>query len=92
MPVALKGVLWYQGEASRGSTDYAAKMKVLSTSFSRAFNAKDIPLYQVQIATGCGYKGGHATLLCDTIWAAQYQAAADVPGIEVVAIHDAWNR
>ena len=30
-------------------------------------------------------------MLCDTIWAAQYQAAADVPGVEVVAIHDAQS-
>jgi len=42
VPYSLKGVIWYQGEASRGSTDYAAKMKVLSTSFSRAFNVKNI--------------------------------------------------
>jgi len=56
------------------------------------FGTTDIPLYQVQIAPGCGYKGGHDTLLCDTIWAAQYQAAEEVPGIEVVAIHDAQNH
>ena len=90
-PYALKGVLWYQGEASRGSSDYAAKLKALSTSFSRTFNVKDIPLYQVQIAPGAGYKTNGPTLLCDTIWAAQYQGAAEVPGMEIVAIHDAQH-
>ena len=91
-PYALKGVLWYQGEASRGSTDYADKLKVLSSCFSRAFNVKDIPLYQVQIAPGTGYGGGHLTLLCDTIWKAQYQGADEIPGMEVVAIHDGQDH
>lgn len=88
-PYAIQGAIWYQGESNRGSKDYFEKVKALSAGWSKVFNVKDIPLYQVQIAPYKYNKGSDKdSLLCDTIWTAQYKSAKEVPGVEVVCIHD----
>lgn len=89
-PYAISGAIWYQGESNRGTKNYFKKLQALSAGWSQVFNAKDIPLYQVQIAPfdySRGKNQGDSTL-CDTIWAAQYKGAAEIPGMEIVAIHD----
>ncbi|WP_018968972.1 sialate O-acetylesterase [Rubritalea marina] len=89
-PYALKGAIWYQGESNRSDGQYFEKVKALSNGWSKAFNVKDIPLYQVQIAPYDYTRGANPkdSTLCNTIWSAQYRAAKEIPGVGVVAIHD----
>lgn len=89
-PYAIKGAIWYLGESNRGSHDYFKKLQALSVGWSQVFKMKDIPFYQVQIAPFDYTRGKNSndSTLCDTIWTAQYQGAAEIPGMGVVAIHD----
>ena len=89
-PFAIKGAIWYQGESNRGAKDYFVKLQALSASWSKAFNVKDIPFYQVQIAPFDYSRGkdNANTTLCDSIWTAQYKSAAEIKGMGVVSIHD----
>jgi len=95
-PYAVQGTIWYQGESNRGSEDYLKKLQALSAGWSQVFRVKDMPLLMVQIAPydyvasdiAKGRPPTSASLLADTIWAAQYQAAETIPGVAVVPIHD----
>ncbi len=95
-PYAVQGTIWYQGESNRGSEDYLKKLQALSAGWSQVFRVKDMPLLMVQIAPydyvasdiAKGKPPTSASLLADTIWAAQYQAAETIPGVAVVPIHD----
>ena len=89
-PYAVQGTIWYQGESNRGSEDYLKKLQALSAGWSQVFRVKDMPLLMVQIAPFDYSKGKdlNLSLLPDTIWAAQYQAAETIPGVAVVPIHD----
>jgi sialate O-acetylesterase len=89
-PYAVQGTIWYQGESNRGSKDYLKKLQALSAGWSQVFRVKDMPLLMVQIAPFDYSKGKDlsASLLADTVWAAQYQAADTIPGVAVVPIHD----
>jgi len=89
-PFAIKGAIWYQGESNRGAKDYFVKLQALSAGWSKAFNVKDIPFYQVQIAPFDYSRGKDDanTTLCDSIWTAQYKGAAEIKGMGVVSIHD----
>jgi sialate O-acetylesterase len=89
-PYAVHGTIWYQGESNRGSEDYLKKLQALSAGWSQVFRVKDMPLLMVQIAPYDYSKGKDlsSSLLADTIWGAQYQAADTIPGVAVVPIHD----
>jgi sialate O-acetylesterase len=89
-PYAIKGAIWYQGESNRGANDYFKKLQALSAGWSQVFNVTDIPLYQVQIAPFDYNRGQNPkdSKLCETIWTAQYQGAAEISGMGIVAIHD----
>jgi len=89
-PYAVQGTIWYQGESNRGSEDYLKKLQALSAGRSQVFRVKDMPLLLVHIAPYYYSKGKDpsASLLADTVWAAQYQAAETIPGVVVVPIHD----
>jgi sialate O-acetylesterase len=95
-PYAVQGTIWYQGESNRGAGDYLKKLQALTTGWSQVFRVKDMPLLMVQIAPydyvasdiAKGRPPTSASLLADTIWAAQYQAAETIPGVAVVPIHD----
>jgi sialate O-acetylesterase len=47
---ALRGAIWYQGEANRGETNYDAKMSALIGGWRKVWNQGDFPFYFVQIA------------------------------------------
>ena len=89
-PYAVQGTIWYQGESNRGSQDYLKKLQALSAGWSQVFRVKEMPLLMVQIAPYDYSKGKDlsSSLLADTVWAAQYQAADTIPGVAVVPIHD----
>ena len=53
LPLAIKGILWYQGESDLTIHDqatYPAKFSLLANTWRGLFNDKKIPLYYVQIA------------------------------------------
>lgn len=89
-PYAVRGAIWYQGESNRGSQDYFRKLQALSAGWSQVFRVKDMPLLLVQIAPFDYSRGQNPgeSLLADNIWAAQYEAVAKIPGVEVIPIHD----
>lgn len=89
-PYAVQGTIWYQGESNRGSDDYLKKLQALSAGWSQVFRVKDMPFLLVQIAPYDYSRGKDlsSSLLGDTIWAAQYKAAATISGIAVVPSHD----
>ncbi len=87
VPFAIRGAIWYQGESNRGDLDYFEKIKALSAGWSAVFENNNIPLLMVKIAP-FDYKGDERNLLCDNIWAAQFRAEKEIPGVGVVPIHD----
>ena len=49
-PYAIKGAIWYQGEANGGENDsYVYKMKALIESWREAWDQGDFPFYYVQL-------------------------------------------
>lgn len=88
-PFAIKGAIWYQGEANRGQQNYFTGLQALSASWSEAFGVNPLPLCQVQIAPfRYNRKMDRDTSLPETIWRAQYRAAQEIPGMGVIPIHD----
>jgi sialate O-acetylesterase len=89
-PYALRGAIWYQGEANWGSSDYFQKLQALSAGWSQIFQVKDIPILMVQIAPNdmCAQAKPGSTVLADSIWAAQYRGSLEIPGAAIVTVHD----
>jgi len=93
-PFAIKGSIWYQGESNRGSRDYFDKLKALQGGWAKVFNAPELPLYLVQIAPydyNRGKRSAKDVTLCNAIWTAQYQAAAELKNCGIIATHDTIN-
>ena len=73
-PLAIRGVIWYQGESNMGNgLKYAEKMKALIEGWRQVWGY-DFPFYFVQIAPFAGYKTDLAPL-----WEAQ-AASLKIPG------------
>jgi len=73
-PMAIRGVIWYQGESNVGDgLAYADKMKALIGGWRRAWGY-DFPFYFVQIAPFAGYGPG----ALPPIWEAQ-MASLQIP-------------
>lgn len=59
-PLAIKGFLWYQGEADRNAPDtYERQMQAMVRAWRDAWKLGDLPFYYVQIAPWL-YPGDHA--------------------------------
>jgi sialate O-acetylesterase len=56
MPMAIRGVIWYQGESNMGDgMKYCRKMKELITGWRKPWGLGDFPFYFVQLPDyGCG--------------------------------------
>jgi sialate O-acetylesterase len=81
-PFAIRGVIWYQGEANVGiGLQYAGKMKSLIEGW-RSVWASDFPFYFVQIAPYSGYKASLPSL-----WEAQV-ASLKIPGTGMAVTTD----
>ncbi len=90
-PFAIKGSIWYQGESNRGRGDYFDKLKALQAGWSKVFNTPELPLYLVHIAPFDYNKGKRSEkdiTLCNSIWTAQYKAAAEIKNCGIIPIHD----
>ncbi|CAA6691689.1 MULTISPECIES: sialate O-acetylesterase [unclassified Lentimonas] len=92
VPFAVKGTIWYQGEGNVKSQDYFEKLKALTGGWSKVFNVPDMPFYLVQVAP---YNYGHKNAkgigpqaIYDSVVSAQYQAAKEIKGCDVINIPD----
>jgi len=82
-PLALRGVIWYQGESNVGNgLKYADKMKFLIEGWRQAWGY-EFPFYFVQIAPFSGYKPGELPPL----WEAQV-ASLKIPKTGMVVTTD----
>lgn len=84
---AIRGVIWYQGESNSGSDNYFEALKALHSGWSREFGLPNLPFYQVQIAPH-KRKETKTALISDSVWAAQYRATREIPGMGIVPLHD----
>jgi sialate O-acetylesterase len=85
-PLALRGAIWYQGEAnmSEGMV-YAEKMKALIQGWRTVFNNPDLGFYYVQLAPFV--YGGDSTRLA-YLWEAQASVEKSLPKTGMAVIND----
>jgi sialate O-acetylesterase len=89
VPFAIRGAIWYQGEANVGEGMlYHEKMKALIGGWRRVWNQGDFPFYYVQLAPYT-YGGKPATALPE-IWEAQV-ATLSVPNTGMAVTVDIGN-
>ncbi|MDR2756864.1 MAG: 9-O-acetylesterase [Planctomycetaceae bacterium] len=86
VPLALRGAIWYQGEAnmSEGMV-YAEKMKALIQGWRTVFNNPDLGFYYVQLAPFV--YGGDSTRLA-YLWEAQAAVEKSLPKTGMAVIND----
>jgi sialate O-acetylesterase len=88
IPLAIRGMIWYQGEADSGDGKlYTLKMRALIEGMRRSFRDPTMPFYFAQIAP---YKGYGASDKLPSFWAAQAAALA-VPGTGMALTIDVGN-
>lgn len=89
VPLALRGVIWYQGESNRmEGMLYAEKMKALIAGLRIAFNNPEMPFYFVQLAP-YDYKSNPEALA--KIWEAQASVEKNVKNTGMAVINDIGN-
>ncbi len=86
IPLAIRGFIWYQGEANLRDCNYLDKMKTLVTSWRRRWNQdKMLPFYFVQIAP---YSPFIDRTTLPRFWDVQAVAAREIPDSAVVCTID----
>ena len=81
-PLAIRGVIWYQGEANVGQgLKYLDKMRALIEGWRKVWGY-DFPFYFVEIAPWSGYKASLPNL-----WEAQV-ASLKIPGTGMAVTTD----
>jgi sialate O-acetylesterase len=76
-PFAIRGALWYQGEANLDDGMlYLDKMKALVGGLRKVWQQDDLPFYFAQLAP---YKYGGNPYRLPVIWQAQTAALAEIP-------------
>ena len=85
VPFAIRGAIWYQGEANNGEGMlYFEKMKALIGGWRQVWKQGDFPFYYVQIAP---FKYGVAPTQLPAIWNAQL-AALSIPNTGMAVTTD----
>ncbi len=91
IPLAVKGILWYQGENNVGNTSqfYYAHLAAMIKWWRILWKRKNLPFLLVQIAPFdyAQYSGGH--LREPEIWQAQEWAAERLPNCGIISTQDA---
>jgi sialate O-acetylesterase len=86
VPYALRGFIWYQGEANyKDGMSYIPKMEALIAGWRHQFKAAEAPFYYVQIAP-CDYDKNHPTELPNFWWA--QQQVMKIPHTGMVVTND----
>lgn len=88
VPFAIRGALWYQGEANRGDgMMYHEKMKALINGWRKVWGQGDFPFYLVQLAP---YRYGRGPTLLPRLWEAQ-TATLSLPNTGMAVTNDIGN-
>ena len=88
IPFAMRGVIWYQGEANRGDgMFYTHKMRALIGGWRTLWAQGDFPFYFVQLAP---YRYGGDPLKLAEIWVGQ-QNALSMPNSGMAVTNDIGN-
>jgi sialate O-acetylesterase len=88
-PFALRGAIWYQGEANLGEGMlYCERMKALVGGWRQIWGEGDFPFYFVQIAP---YNYGGNPHGEPELWEAQSAAAQAIPNAGMAVINDIGN-
>lgn len=86
---ALRGAIWYQGEANEGEGMlYAERMKALVNGWRTVWNEGDFPFYFVQIAP---FNYGDNPEKLAELWEAQTVAAGAIPNTGMAVVNDIGN-
>lgn len=86
VPFAIRGVIWYQGEANVGDRKYGKYLEALWNGWSRAFENAELPFFAVQVAPfGDSRKPGYPEC---SIWKAVNDFIASRPVAGVVTTID----
>ena len=85
-PFALRGAIWYQGEANMGDgMRYADRLNALVTGWRRRWHEGDFPFYLVQIAP---YNYGGNPEKEAELWEAQAAAARTISNAGMAVVND----
>ncbi|HSW44504.1 MAG TPA: sialate O-acetylesterase [Phycisphaerae bacterium] len=85
VPFAIRGAIWYQGEANHpDGMKYAAMMKALVTGWRKVWGQGDFPFYYVQIAP---YERLYSRDQLPKLWEAQV-AAMSIPNTGMIVTTD----
>lgn len=89
IPYALRGVIWYQGEANvKYASEYEAMLSALITQWRATWKQGTFPFYFVQVPNFKGYEPN----VPDWPWMREAQAGAlDVPNTGMVVTIDVGN-
>ncbi|HEY2084218.1 MAG TPA: sialate O-acetylesterase, partial [Verrucomicrobiae bacterium] len=88
-PFALRGAIWYQGEANESEgMRYADRMKALVSGWRERWHEGDFPFYFVQIAP---YNYGDNPEKLAELWEAQTVAAQTIPNAGMAVVNDIGN-
>jgi sialate O-acetylesterase len=86
VPFALRGAIWYQGEANHGAgLDYVTTKRALLSSWRTAFQQPELPFYFVQIAPF--QYGEEDSSILPEFWVAQ-QECSKLPHTGMAVITD----
>lgn len=88
-PFALRGVIWYQGEANESDgLRYADRMRALVSGWRTRWNEGNFPFYFVQIAP---FNYGDDPHKLAALWEAQTVAAQTIPNAGMAVVNDIGN-
>lgn len=88
-PFAMRGAIWYQGEANESEGMlYAERMKALVAGWRERWHEGDFPFYFVQIAP---FKYGDDPKTLAELWEAQAVAAEAIPNAGMAVVNDIGN-
>jgi sialate O-acetylesterase len=88
-PFAVRGAIWYQGEANLSEgMRYTERMKALIRGWREVWHEGDFPFYFVQIAP---YNYGGKPEMEAELWEAQAAAAQSIPNTGMAVINDIGN-
>lgn len=88
-PFAMRGAIWYQGEANESDgMKYYERMRALIGGWRRVWGEGEFPFYFVQIAPW-NYGDDPQTLA--RLWEAQTMAAENIPNTGMAVVNDVGN-
>jgi len=89
VPFAIRGAIWYQGEANHNEGKlYTERMKALIGGWRTVWNEGEFPFYFVQIAP---YNYGDKQPYLPEFWEAQELAEKVIPNTGMIVVNDIGN-